>query len=673
MKWIILLAGVLNLIFAYLIISKAPRTYFKLYFSVFVFLAVAWIFSNYALINFGSSFWLRTTYALGAVVVTAALVWVIGFKDERKALTLNLLASCYGLGAFFFVLCYINNLFLTEVANEATVVKGVYGPFFPIYTLFTSAVMLLLLFKTIQYIYVFNGAKKTQAQYIFWGLLGYIAVTTFVSLILPLFGYPQLGFLDSPSSLFFIGFTTYAMTKHRLMDISVIISRAVAEVLAVILHSAIYLTLVWLYRQHVSERIDYLFIAWTILYGIVVGQTHLRLRLFFQTSADKLFLKGRYNYYQALVDVSSRVGRKLSLRDILLLLYDTFRDVMEISNPRVFLPEYFSEPEKTSNRYLIYSSETMRPDLIGQEIRLNDPLVDELISKGEPLHDIKELKAALVVPCLLESRLIATFVLGPKLSEDAYTDEDIRLLKVLANQVAVALDHTHSYERIKVDLEVAERQLERSARLASLGTLTAGVTHEIRNPLTVIHAETERLANEARDLEYLKNYRELMLKHIDRITGIVNRMLSLAKDKPKKEEEVNLPDLIESTLLFFKNNDKANFIKELGKTPPIKGDLEELQEVFVNLIQNAIEAMPGGGTITLRTFVEEHRPVVEISDTGKGIPPEIREKIFDPFYSTRHEGVGLGLSIVYRIIRAHGGDVKVTSEVGKGTTFKILF
>jgi signal transduction histidine kinase len=278
----------------------------------------------------------------------------------------------------------------------------------------------------------------------------------------------------------------------------------------------------------------------------------------------------------------------------------------------------------------------------------------------------------LVVPCLLEDRLIAFFALGPKLSEDPYTDEDLRMLKTLANQVAITLDHTRSYEKIKADLEVAEIQLERSERLASLGTLTAGVTHEIRNPLTVIRAETERLANQERDLEYLKQFRSLVVKHIDRISGIVQRMLQLAKEKEKQEVDVRLDEMIETTLQFFTIS-RLSVKTDLQPVPPIKGDPEALQEVFVNLIQNALDAMGDKGELALRTYKDDGHVVAEVSDTGKGIPEEIREKIFDPFYSTRHEGVGLGLSIVHRIVREHGGSIKVESQVGKGTTFKLQF
>ena len=151
-------------------------------------------------------------------------------------------------------------------------------------------------------------------------------------------------------------------------------------------------------------------------------------------------------------------------------------------------------------------------------------------------------------------------------------------------------------------------------------------------------------------------------------------MLGMAKEKSKAAPvDVDLNDTIEKSLQFFPIN-RIKLVKDYGQVPPVKGDPNELREVFVNLIQNAVEAMKGiDGTLTIRTFVDQGRVAAEVADTGKGIPHELQEKIFDPFFSTRHEGVGLGLSIAYRIIREHGGDVSVKSEVGRGTTFKILF
>ncbi len=467
-------------------------------------------------------------------------------------------------------------------------------------------------------------------------------------------------------------FLAYAIMKHRLMDISVVISRATAESLSTVILGSGYLLLILAYRRFVSTKIDLLFAASTILYGIFVEQVYPRLRIFFQTTSDKMFLRGKYDYYKTLSDASSKVGGKLALPDILKVLYYTFGEVVEIADPRIFLPEHFTEENKTSTDYVVYDRTTFDPRSDGRRININDPLVKELIAKRDALHEVKPLDAVLVVPCLLEDRLIGFFALGPKLSEDPYTVEDLGMLKTLANQAAITLDHTRSYEKIKADLEVAERQLERSERLASLGTLTAGVTHEIRNPLTVIRAETERLANQERDQAYLKQFSALIIKHIDRISGIVQRMLQLAKEKEKQEIDVDLKEVIENTLQFFTFG-AVSVKTDLQPVPPVKGDPEAMQEVFVNLIQNALDALQGTGELRLRTYKEDGSVVAEISDTGKGIPEEIREKIFDPFYSTRHEGVGLGLSIVHRIVREHGGSIKVDSQVGKGTTFRLSF
>jgi signal transduction histidine kinase len=115
-------------------------------------------------------------------------------------------------------------------------------------------------------------------------------------------------------------------------------------------------------------------------------------------------------------------------------------------------------------------------------------------------------------------------------------------------------------------------------------------------------------------------------------------------------------------------------IKELSSLLKIKGDPEQVRQVVVNLIDNALKAMSEGGNLTIKSYLsDEHQAVVEISDIGKGIPSEIKDKIFDPFFTTRHEGVGLGLSICYRIIREHGGTIEVQSKVGKGTTIIVRF
>ncbi|MFH1387286.1 MAG: ATP-binding protein [bacterium] len=655
------------------VLLRTSRAKSGFYFAFFCFSLSLWAFAAYMLQhsqNVGEvEFWGKYIF-LGPVLIAYyflnfSFIFPSG-EISKKVKLITILPTV----VFLFIIPTRLILAKGELALSGPV--AIWGAAYPLFALYFLAYFFWGIFNFYKKYQNSKGQERNQIKYVFAGLFLSFIFGILFNLALPALGTSRYVNIGPFFTLILVAFTSYAIVKLRLMDISVVISRAAAELLTIVFLGGIYIGLILAYETFVSSVIGWPFILGSIVYGVIVGETFQGIRFFLQTTSDKLFLRGKYDYYKELSDASSKVGEKLQLPHILGVLYDTFYNVVEISNPKIFLPEKFSEIERTSHCYLVYNKETYKPQPGGQSVDNDSDLVKELIAKRQPLHEVKELGASLVVPCLLEDRLIAFFALGPKMSENAYTDEDLRLLEVLANQVAISLDHTRSYEKIKGDLEIVEKQMERSQRLASLGTLTAGVTHEIRNPLTVIRAEAERIANNERSLEELQKFRDLVLRHIDRIAGIVQRMLSLAKEKPKQITEVNLNELIDATFLCFSLG-HITCHKELGQINAIKGDHVELQEVLVNLIQNAVEAMPSGGKLTVKSYMEEGRVAIEVIDTGKGIPDEIKEKIFDPFYSTRHEGTGLGLSIVYRIVREHGGDIKVESEVGKGTTFKLLF
>lgn len=657
----------LNVFIAVFVLMQNAQQKTNKAFCLFTICVGAWALGLSMFMVFGQMEYARITYAFASFIPALFFAFTTFFPIERNLVRIDvrigyLIALAFALASSF------TGLVIKGVSVLAWGITLELGALYFLFAIYFFGLMgagfinLILKYRTS------SSIGRSQIRYVFVGTLLSALIGMVVAIIMPLLGLSRFYFLAPPATLFMVGFLAYAITKHRLMDISVIISRIVAEIITVLFLASVYLGLVLAYRTYVSITIGRAFLLMTILYGILVGQVHQKIRLFVQTTADKLFLRGKYDYYKELSAASMRVGEKLSLDSILKILYSTFSEVVEVSNPRIFLPEQFTDPIKNSKRYLVYDKKTAHPLESGEEIKMDEPLVKRLISSRTPILRNREW----VVPCLLEDRLIAIFVLGKKLSEDPYTDDDIRLLEVLASQVAIALDHTRSYEKIAADLEVAERQLSRSQRLASLGTLTAGVTHEIRNPLTVVRSETERIANKERSLEDMQQYRDLMLKHIDRIAGIVQRMLSMAKERPQEDVDVELNEIINASLQLVAF-DGVKLKKDIELVPLIKGDPIELEEIFVNLFQNAVQAMPKGGTLTVRTYIDEGRAVAEVTDTGKGIPKELQEKIFDPFFSTRHEGVGLGLSIAYRIIREHGGDIRVKSEVGKGTTFKILF
>ncbi|MFH1386441.1 MAG: ATP-binding protein [bacterium] len=580
--------------------------------------------------------WSKVFYVVGSLTPGILLYFSVVFptawpKIGRPGRIILFLPSLVFCGLSLFDGLLIKNFYLSPAG--ITVQPGAAYPYFFLFSmLFMGGAFFNLAYKYKSA----AQADKPRVRYVLWGMFIVGLFASVFNLALPFFGFYNLIWLGPYSTVFLTGLTSYAIVKHHLMDITLIISRTVAEILTISFFGLVYFLLAALYTKNINEASYYFVVLSSMAYWIMASYLFQKVRFVLQTSADKLFLRGKYDYYNALAEAGEQITKTLSMENINLTLKKTFSEIMEVADPRLLFSEAEIKP------YLEYKK-------------------------------IAHIKDDLIVPCRLEERLIAVFVLGPKLSEDAYTDEDLRLLSALASQAAIAIDHTKSYERIKEDLLAAEKQLERSQRLASIGTLTAGVTHEIRNPMTVVRAKIETLFDRKRDSAYLIDTQKMVLENIDRVENIIQGMLDLSKNREKKIiEEADLVKMIEESLAYFPKS-RLKVIKEFKPIPKVKGVKVELQQAIINIIQNAIEAMPNGGTLTLKTFEEDGRPAVTISDTGKGIPVEMREKIFDPFFSGRHEGTGLGLSIVYRIIREHGGDIKVKSEVGKGTTFKLLF
>ena len=215
-------------------------------------------------------------------------------------------------------------------------------------------------------------------------------------------------------------------------------------------------------------------------------------------------------------------------------------------------------------------------------------------------------------------------------------------------------------------------------RLSSLGELTAGVAHELRNPLAGIKINTQLLARKEDLPEMEKRLLESSQEGIEKIQKIVDDMLHFAKPKAAhfKWEEIN--GLVEKSLAILqpklnKGSISTVFEKEEG-LPRIRIDVHQIQQVLINLMLNAFQAMGKGGTLTIRTFHENEGGVgIEVRDTGTGIPKFNLKKIFDPFFTTKSQGTGLGLSISAKILENHGATIDVVSQEGAYSAFTVHF
>jgi PAS domain S-box-containing protein len=224
------------------------------------------------------------------------------------------------------------------------------------------------------------------------------------------------------------------------------------------------------------------------------------------------------------------------------------------------------------------------------------------------------------------------------------------------------------------EMKKMEEQIIHSEKLASIGRLAAGIAHEIGNPLTSIFSFVQILREMEED-EFKKESLETIYFHINRISEILKQLSGFSKMPAGEPKECKINDIIEASINLIQYDKKAkniSIIKELHPSlPDVIIDCNQLSQVFVNLTLNAIDAMPEGGSLFVRSMLRVNDIIIQFQDTGIGIPKEDLPKIFDPFYTTKEKGTGLGLSVSYNIIKKMNGTLTVESEVGKGTTFTI--
>jgi two-component system NtrC family sensor kinase len=230
----------------------------------------------------------------------------------------------------------------------------------------------------------------------------------------------------------------------------------------------------------------------------------------------------------------------------------------------------------------------------------------------------------------------------------------------------------------ETEIEKKNRELLHGKKLAAIGTLASGVAHELNNPLNNIYISAQMLERETRDTSspaVMELVGDIVGQTI-RVKGIVADLLEFARGREPGFREIELNELIMGAYkLVSTSMNTVGITFTLDSDPGgirIDADPEQMERVFINLFTNAVTAMSGEGDLKIRVVRENDAIKIMISDTGRGIPPEAVEKIFEPFYTTRDKGTGLGLAIVFNIIKKHGGDISVESAEGRGTTFMIV-
>jgi signal transduction histidine kinase len=294
-------------------------------------------------------------------------------------------------------------------------------------------------------------------------------------------------------------------------------------------------------------------------------------------------------------------------------------------------------------------------------------------------------RLAVVVPLLADGEVAGALVVGEKLSGEIFDTDEIKLLELLAAQTVIALRNAGLYEDLRArmdELRRTQQSLVQSAKLAAIGELAASVAHEINNPLTVIVGNSQLLLGQLTEDSAEHRRAASIESEAHRAGRIVRDLLDFSRRREPVRAPLSLHEVLERSLDLIRPKLKTAGV-EVERVfnvalPPIVGDRDQLTQVFVNMITNAIDAMDGGGSLIVETGRQQSEAGramvgVSFSDKGHGISPEQIERIFEPFYTTKAEGrgTGLGLSVSLGIVRAHGGTIDIESKPGLGTTVRI--
>lgn len=692
-----LIAAIVNLCFAVYFVYKDRKNRLHRTFSYLSFNIFLWNLGFFLYKLTGSDLWYRILFLGSLFIPPSALHFTLTFLSAKNPREWKLLRYTYGI-SLGLLITVMTPFFLMR---EWSIITVCY--FFPVLYL-----CLYLIYK--RYSQTESITEKAKLKYMLVG--GVIATTAGITDFLPAMGInvPQLGNLAVMVYMYFI---SQSIVKYRLLDLHEILGRGVVLVTLASITGGIYGALVLWIGDRPSLAIFNTFIA-----SLLILLLYEPIKLKVQDWANRIFLKESYNLQNILNTLSRRMARVLTVDELLNLVISTIREFPRVTHASIYIlderEDVFKLAEaignhreripKTLETKLImqYIKEKRSALILGEiERELTEDLETQSHEDVETVWEVKtwesegkgkivgflrpriylsqirkflrDLEAQICIPLISQHKVLGLCNLKDEGSEEAYSSQEIALLMTIANQAATIIENYKIYETMK-----------KKDRLAALGEMATGLAHEIRNPLGAIKGAAQYLQQEP-SVEERGEFLNIIIEEVDRLNGVVSQFLDYARPFKKNISLCEINKILEKTLSLIKAKGipehieiDLNFEENL---PLIHGDAEQIKQVFLNLILNAIQAMPktgmsgSKGKLTMSTTVEGYPDKVgtyisiKFADTGIGIPADQMDKLFNPFFTTKKEGTGLGLAICHRIVEGHGGTIEVNSQMGKGSQF----
>jgi signal transduction histidine kinase len=426
------------------------------------------------------------------------------------------------------------------------------------------------------------------------------------------------------------------------------------------------------------SQLDELLIIFLTSVLIVAG--YRPLERFIEKATDRIFFKRKRDFHAAFFDFSRELDYVVDTERLLRLIVDGIDRTIRPDRVAMLVRKEPSGWQGIRKEHLA-NGEHIHP--VGME---EDEVLEKMLSGKNKLVIYGELKdqslrsrldrigAAVYLPVTVKGRIAGILAIGGKLSEEPYTIEELDLLQTFSGRAAIALENSRLVEKEKK----MQEDLLRTEELALLGKFAGGIAHEIRNPLVCIKSFFQIMNDPLEGAQEKKELSEIAYKEILRIEELLKNMIDFVRSSEQDRQPVEIGELIRETANLAGPELAARNIKltvqNHARRLPAFFDRKQLKQVFLNLVYNAIQAMPGGGSLQIEVdrSADGEKILIVFQDSGQGIADKDLKRIFEPFYSTKPGGSGLGLSISEKIIRSHRGEIRVVSKLNRGTRFEIV-
>jgi signal transduction histidine kinase len=664
-----------------------------------------WISSMYLSSLPPFSIWLtRSTlfFAVPMNVLFFLLAHTLPYSKLR--LTKKKLITLLIVGLFVMLLTLSPHAF-SEIIVQGNTHEAVAGPGMAIFGLFSillNATAVYVLFKKFR---KSQGTEHEQFRYVMYGILimfGLIITTIFFPVVL----FKNTAFVPFTPlyTALFLGMTAYAIIRHRLLDIRLILARAISFIIFTLFCAIIYILILFVGFQKVFHlEVDFFIGAVALLIALLAALTFQPILRWLRHITNKTFFKDNYDSNELLGKLTRIMAQSIDLQYMTITILDLLVKEMHLTKSAFLIVKNDKIINTASVNY--QKKELISPkmqELFTKHLKLQ-PFIFEETREGKLKEIFRSFDISLSIPIKVDKVNIAVLILGPKLSGEIYNVQDINLLTIFSSQAGIAIQNAQSYEEIKKfskELEkrveerthqlkdAQERELAKARDIARLKDEFVFIaSHELRTPVTAIRGFLDLVSNAMKD--YPKDIKEnlgFMSAASEHLNQLINDLLEISRSEAGTLKVAVKPTplvpIIQSIIQEVSTQANERQI-QIKLTVTAKNDIamiddKKFKEVIMNVLSNAVKYNRDGGTIDINVSQSGNKMTVEVKDTGYGIPKNQQGKIFEKFFRATNErtgevlGTGLGLFITRMLVEKMGGKITFTSEEGKGSNFKTV-